>query len=63
MIYLDPFTNERYVPNDIEYSIGCDRLVLALLCEAYDEEQLEDGETRIYNKLSDKFVISNVLKG
>ena len=47
MLYLDPITNERYVPNDIEYSIGCDRLVLALLCEAYDEEKLDDGETRV----------------
>ena len=47
MLYMDPITNEKYVPCDIEYSIGCDRLVLALLCEAYDEEQLENGETRI----------------
>ena len=47
MVYLDPYTNERYVPTDIEYSIGCDRLVLAVLCEAYDEEKLEDGETRV----------------
>ena len=47
MVYLDPYTNQRYVPTDIEYSIGCDRLVLAVLCEAYDEEKLEDGETRV----------------
>ena len=47
MLYLDPVTNEKYVPCDIEYSIGCDRLVLALLCEAYDEELLDDGETRV----------------
>lgn len=47
MLYMDPITNEKYVPCDIEYSIGCDRLVLALLCEAYDEEKLENGETRI----------------
>ena len=45
--YLDPFTNERYIPNIIEYSIGADRLALALLCEAYDEELLEQGDTRV----------------
>lgn len=47
MLYLDPFTNEKFVPNVIEYSIGADRLTLALLCEAYDEEVLENGETRV----------------
>lgn len=47
MLYLDPFTGEKYVPNVIEYSIGADRLTLALLCEAYDEETLENGETRV----------------
>ena len=38
--YLDPVTNEKYVPSVIEYSIGADRLTLALLCEAYDEERV-----------------------
>jgi len=47
MLYLDPYTNEKYIPNVIEYSIGADRLALAVLCEAYDEEKLENGETRI----------------
>ena len=47
MDYLDPFTNERYTPNVIEYSIGADRLMLAIMCEAYEEEELENGETRI----------------
>ncbi len=47
MYYLDPITNEKYIPTVIEYSIGADRLTLALLCEAYDEEQLENGETRV----------------
>lgn len=47
MLYLDPYTNEKYIPNVIEYSIGADRLTLALLCEAYDEENLENGETRV----------------
>ena len=45
--YTDPFTNEKYTPNVIEYSIGADRLTLLLLCEAYDEQQLEDGEIRV----------------
>lgn len=47
MLYLDPITNEKYIPNVIEYSIGADRLTLATLCEAYDEEILENGETRV----------------
>lgn len=47
MLYTDPFTNEKYIPNVIEYSIGADRLTLALLCQAYDEEELENGESRV----------------
>ena len=47
MLYLDPYTNERYIPNVIEYSIGADRLTLAVMCEAYDEEKLDNGETRV----------------
>ena len=47
MSYTDPITNEKYIPNVIEYSIGADRLTLLLLCEAYEEEELEDGETRV----------------
>jgi len=47
MQYLDPVTNEKYTPNVVEYSIGADRLTLALMCEAYDEEVLEGGDTRI----------------
>ena len=45
--YTDPVTNEKYLPNVIEYSIGADRLTLAVLCDAYDEETLENGETRV----------------
>ena len=44
--YLDPETNERYVPYCIEPSLGCDRLFLAVVCESYEEEQLEK-DTRI----------------
>lgn len=47
MLYLDPYTNEKYIPNVIEYSIGADRLTLAVMCEAYDEEKLDNGETRV----------------
>ena len=39
MQYLDPITNERYTPSVVEYSIGADRLTLALMCEAYDRIQ------------------------
>ena len=47
MEYLDPYTNEKYLPNVIEYSIGADRLTLAIMSEAYEEETLENGETRV----------------
>ena len=47
MLYVDPYTNEKYIPFVIEYSIGADRLMLALLSEAYDEEALEGGDTRV----------------
>ncbi len=46
MEYLDPETNEKYIPYVIESSCGADRLTLAVLCEAYEEENLEDGTTR-----------------
>ena len=51
MLYLDPITNEKYVPYDIEYSIGADRLMLAVLSEAYKEETLEGGDNRVVLKL------------
>ena len=44
--YLDPETNEKYIPYVIEPSVGVERLVLVSLCNAYDEEVLEDGTTR-----------------
>ncbi len=47
MQYTDPTTNEKFTPFVIEYSIGADRLMLAVLSEAYDEETLENGETRV----------------
>lgn len=54
MLYTDPITNEKFVPNVVEYSIGADRLMLAVLCEAYNEEELENGETRVVLKLNPK---------
>ena len=44
--YLDPVTNERYIPYCIEPSLGVDRMVLAFLCNAYDEQELEGGDVR-----------------
>ena len=46
LTYIDPMNGERYIPYVIEYSIGADRLMLATLAEAYDEETLEDGDVR-----------------
>ena len=46
LTYFDPETNERYLPYVIEPSLGVERSVLAVLCDAYDEEQLE-GDTRV----------------
>ena len=45
MEYLDPVTNEKYIPYCIEPSLGVDRAALAFLCDAYDEEELEGGDT------------------
>ena len=44
--YLDPETNEKYVPYVVEPSVGVDRLFLAVLCDAYDVEDLGDGDSR-----------------
>lgn len=46
MTYFDQTKNTKYVPYCIEPSLGADRVTLAFLCEAYDEETLEDGDTR-----------------
>ena len=45
--YLDPETNEKYIPYVIEPSLGADRVTLAFLCNSYEEEKLEDGDTRV----------------
>ncbi len=46
LTYMDPFTNEKYVPYVVEPSVGVDRLCLMFLADAYQEEKLEDGDTR-----------------
>ena len=45
--YQDPETNEKYIPYVIEPSLGADRVVLAFLCNAYDEEEIAEGDTRV----------------
>jgi glycyl-tRNA synthetase len=47
MEYIDPVTNDRYVPYVIEPSLGADRVTLAFLVEAYDEEDLGEGDSRV----------------
>ncbi|MGI6739580.1 MAG: glycine--tRNA ligase [Christensenellales bacterium] len=44
--YVDPITNERYIPYVIEPSLGVDRMLLVFLCNAYEEEQLDDNDSR-----------------
>ena len=44
--YLDPSTNEKYIPYCVEPSLGADRATLAFLCDAYEEQELSDGDTR-----------------
>ena len=54
MDYLDPVTNEKFIPFIIESTYGLDRTVLALLCEAYDEEVIdaEKNDVRVVLHLS-----------
>ena len=47
LTYFDPDTNERYVPYCIEPSMGLDRLFLMVAMDAYEEETLDNGDTRI----------------
>ncbi len=44
--YLDPYTNERFIPYCVEPSLGADRVALAFLCNAYEEQELEGGDIR-----------------
>lgn len=49
--YFDPVTNEKYVPYCIEPSLGADRVALAFLCDAYDEEEIAEGDVRTVLRL------------
>ena len=51
MEYFDPETNEKYIPYVIEPSLGADRVLLAFLCDAYDEETDEKGDVRTVLRL------------
>ncbi|HHT83050.1 MAG: glycine--tRNA ligase [Christensenellales bacterium] len=51
MEYTNPVTGEKYIPYCVEPSLGADRVLLAFLCDAYDEEQLEGGESRTVLRL------------
>lgn len=45
--YYDAINNKRYIPYVVEPSLGVDRLLLVLLCDAYEVEKLDDGEERV----------------
>ena len=47
MMYTDPFTNETFIPTVIEHTIGADRLTLVALCDAYEEQDLGNGDMRV----------------
>lgn len=52
LAYTDPSTHEKYLPNIVECSSGVDRPFFYLLLDAYQEEKLENGETRIFLKIN-----------
>ena len=47
LTYLDPITNEKYLPYVVEPAVGVERLFFMFFTDAYDEETLENGETRV----------------
>jgi glycyl-tRNA synthetase len=51
MEYLDPYTNEKYIPTVVESAHGTDRLFLAMICDAYCEEKIDKTDTRVVLKL------------
>lgn len=51
MEYIDPVTNERYIPYVVEPSLGVERAILAFLCNAYEEEDLSEGDSRVVLRL------------
>lgn len=51
LTYFDQETGERYIPYVIEPSLGADRVSLAFLCDAYDEEEISEGDVRTVLRL------------
>ena len=51
MEYFDPETGEKYIPYVVEPSLGADRVALAFLVDAYDEEEISEGDTRVVLRL------------
>lgn len=51
MEYFDQETGEKYIPYVVEPSLGCDRMALAFLCDAYDEEAIDEKDTRVVLRL------------
>ncbi len=47
MDYFDQEENKKYIPYVIEPSLGADRAALAFLCDAYDEEEISEGDVRV----------------
>ena len=47
MEYLDPMTGEKFIPYCVEPSVGVDRSLLAFLCDAYEEQDLGEGDSRV----------------
>ncbi|MDT8445359.1 MAG: glycine--tRNA ligase [bacterium] len=54
LIYHDPVSNEKYLPHVIEPSLGVDRVALAFLLSAYDEEEVGEGDVRVVLRLHPK---------
>jgi len=52
--YRDPQTNEVFTPHVVEPTFGVDRSILAVLCDAYQEEELEGGDSRVVMRLDPK---------
>ena len=51
LTYLDPETNEKYVPYCVEPSVGVERIFLTAICDAYDEEEVGEGDIRTVLRL------------
>ena len=52
MTYLDPETNEKYIPYVVEPAVGVERLFFMFFTDAYDEEILENGDKRVVMRFS-----------